>query len=162
MGGNKGNNGPGNYNNFDQQQDYNTYGLSPSFLASLNINGPLHTKVFVANVSIFESSLNVLSRSQIDFVCVSTFYFFQNVFFSFSSISFTIHFGLNYACQLDPIRLAFSCCSDFIILFDWEIGIGVLLNLVSFLYDLPLFDIFGSFEIELNFFYQKISIKLTN
>lgn len=53
-GGGKGN-GPNNYNNnnFDQPQDYNTYGLSPSFLASLNIVGPLHTKVFVANVSIF-------------------------------------------------------------------------------------------------------------
>lgn len=44
-------NAPGNYNSFDQQ-DFNTYGLSPSFLASLNIVGPLHTKVFVANVSI--------------------------------------------------------------------------------------------------------------
>ncbi|XP_031635659.1 heterogeneous nuclear ribonucleoprotein M [Contarinia nasturtii] len=48
--GGKGNSGSGSYNNFDQQQDYNTYGLSPSFLASLNIIGPLHTKVFVANL----------------------------------------------------------------------------------------------------------------
>ena len=28
----------------------NTYGLSPQFLASLNIQGPLHTRVFVANM----------------------------------------------------------------------------------------------------------------
>ena len=28
----------------------NTYGLSPQFLASLNISGPLHTRVFVANM----------------------------------------------------------------------------------------------------------------
>lgn len=51
MGGSGKNNGPGNYNSFDQQ-DFNTYGLSPSFLASLSIIGPLHTKVFIANVSI--------------------------------------------------------------------------------------------------------------
>lgn len=45
-------------NNFDQQEpSYNTYGLSPSFLASLRIQGPLHNKVFVANVSIFEPNL---------------------------------------------------------------------------------------------------------
>lgn len=37
--------------NFDQQEQYNTYGLSPSFLASLRIQGPLHNKIFVANVS---------------------------------------------------------------------------------------------------------------
>lgn len=53
--GGKGNSGS-SYNSFDQQQDFNTYGLSPSFLASLNIIGPLHTKVFVANVSM---NLNV-------------------------------------------------------------------------------------------------------
>ena len=29
----------------------NTYGLSPQFLESLGIDGPLHTRVFVANVS---------------------------------------------------------------------------------------------------------------
>jgi len=28
----------------------NTYGLSPQFLASLNITGPLHTRIFVANM----------------------------------------------------------------------------------------------------------------
>lgn len=47
--------------NFDNQQNdynscdnqFNTYGLSASFLDSLGIQGPLHTKVFVANVSIF-------------------------------------------------------------------------------------------------------------
>lgn len=32
--------------------NYNTYGLSVKFLEGLGINGPLHTKVFVANVSI--------------------------------------------------------------------------------------------------------------
>lgn len=31
---------------------YNTYGLSSGFLESLGINGPLHNKIFVANVSI--------------------------------------------------------------------------------------------------------------
>lgn len=31
----------------------NTYGLSTQFLESLGINGPLVTRVFVANVSIF-------------------------------------------------------------------------------------------------------------
>ena len=29
----------------------NTYGLSPQFLSSLGIDGPLHTRLFVANVS---------------------------------------------------------------------------------------------------------------
>ncbi len=33
--------------------DYgNTYGLSPQFLSSLGIDGPLHTRLFVANVSL--------------------------------------------------------------------------------------------------------------
>ncbi len=31
----------------------NTYGLSTQFLESLGIDGPLHTRVFVANVSLF-------------------------------------------------------------------------------------------------------------
>lgn len=57
---NNGNNGGGN--NFNNQFDYdsssnnssfNTYGLSASFLNSLGIQGPLHTKVFIANVSIY-------------------------------------------------------------------------------------------------------------
>lgn len=38
-------------NDYDMQP-YNTYGLSTSFLESLGINGPLHNKIFVANVSI--------------------------------------------------------------------------------------------------------------
>lgn len=51
-GGNNKNNSLG-LNSYDQQDtSYNTYGLSPSFLASLRIQGPLHNKVFVANVSI--------------------------------------------------------------------------------------------------------------
>lgn len=66
-GGGGGGNG-GNFNNFndrdDQQnggdfnndQSFNTYGLSASFLDSLGIQGPLHTKVFVANVSICPSA----------------------------------------------------------------------------------------------------------
>ncbi len=29
----------------------NTYGLSPQFLESLDIDGPLHTRIFIANVS---------------------------------------------------------------------------------------------------------------
>lgn len=39
----------------------NTYGLSPQFLESLNINGPLTSKIFVANVSIpYEDSFLLL------------------------------------------------------------------------------------------------------
>lgn len=49
-GGGNGNNGGGN-NDYDNG-NYNTYGLSPSFLEGLGVQGPLHTKVFVANVSI--------------------------------------------------------------------------------------------------------------
>lgn len=49
-GGGNGNNG-GGINDYDNG-NYNTYGLSPSFLEGLGIQGPLHTKVFVANVSI--------------------------------------------------------------------------------------------------------------
>lgn len=45
-----GNNG-GGINDYDSG-NYNTYGLSASFLEGLGIQGPLHTKVFVANVSI--------------------------------------------------------------------------------------------------------------
>lgn len=41
----------GNLGGSDMDQSYNTYGLSTSFLESLGIQGPLHTKVFVANVS---------------------------------------------------------------------------------------------------------------
>jgi len=43
--------GRGGMNN-DYEVPYNTYGLSTSFLEGLGIQGPLHTKVFVANVSI--------------------------------------------------------------------------------------------------------------
>lgn len=45
-------------NNFNMMSNdfnssnYNLYGLSASFLESLGISGPLHNKVFVANVSI--------------------------------------------------------------------------------------------------------------
>lgn len=49
-GGGNGNNG-GGINDYDNG-NYNTYGLSPSFLEGLGVQGPLHTKVFVANVSI--------------------------------------------------------------------------------------------------------------
>lgn len=38
------------YSLHDQQ--FTTYGLSTKFLEGLGIQGPLHTKVFVANVSI--------------------------------------------------------------------------------------------------------------
>lgn len=34
---------------------FNTYGLSTKFLEGLGIQGPLHTKVFVANVSMIET-----------------------------------------------------------------------------------------------------------
>ncbi|XP_058118468.1 myelin expression factor 2 [Anopheles ziemanni] len=34
----------------DFSQDYNTYGLSVKFLEGLGIQGPLHTKIFVANL----------------------------------------------------------------------------------------------------------------
>lgn len=46
----------------------NTYGLSPAFLESLNINGPLITKVFVANVSI------VFSKFEQVFECAPKFH----------------------------------------------------------------------------------------
>lgn len=49
MGGRGGNIG-GGMNDYDGP--YNTYGLSASFLEGLGIVGPLHNKVFVANVSI--------------------------------------------------------------------------------------------------------------
>lgn len=39
-------------NDFNNSSNYNLYGLSASFLESLGISGPLHNKVFVANVSI--------------------------------------------------------------------------------------------------------------
>lgn len=62
-GGNNKNNSLG-LNNYDQQDtSYNTYGLSPSFLASLRIQGPLHNKVFVANVSILRQMLYNQSNS---------------------------------------------------------------------------------------------------
>ncbi|KAG4065848.1 hypothetical protein HA402_012526 [Bradysia odoriphaga] len=45
------NGGFNNYNdNYNDSSSYNTYGLSASFLNSLGIQGPLHTKVFVANL----------------------------------------------------------------------------------------------------------------
>ncbi|XP_067647754.1 myelin expression factor 2 [Eurosta solidaginis] len=37
-------------NDFNNPSSYNLYGLSASFLESLGINGPLHNKVFVANL----------------------------------------------------------------------------------------------------------------
>jgi len=39
-------------NDYNNSSNYNLYGLSASFLESLGISGPLHNKVFVANVSI--------------------------------------------------------------------------------------------------------------
>ena len=45
MGGGGGGGGYGN------KADGNTYGLSPQFLQSLGIDGPLHTRLFVANLS---------------------------------------------------------------------------------------------------------------
>lgn len=47
--------------------NYNYYGLSASFLESLGITGPLHNKVFVANVSIV---INCFSFSICLFVCM--------------------------------------------------------------------------------------------
>ena len=41
----------------------NTYGLSPQFLESLNIDCPLHTRLFVANVS-FNSGSNTMGRKK--------------------------------------------------------------------------------------------------
>lgn len=64
-GGGSGGIGFNNFNDRDDQQNgdfnnepasFNTYGLSASFLDSLGIQGPLHTKVFVANVSIYCTS----------------------------------------------------------------------------------------------------------
>lgn len=59
IGGGGGGGGFNNFNDNNQQNNdyndsssYNTYGLSASFLDSLGIQGPLHTKIFVANVSI--------------------------------------------------------------------------------------------------------------
>lgn len=37
-------------NDFNNSSNYNLYGLSASFLENLGINGPLHNKVFVANL----------------------------------------------------------------------------------------------------------------
>lgn len=45
-----GSGGGGMITSNDYDMPYNTYGLSTSFLESLGINGPLHTKVFVANL----------------------------------------------------------------------------------------------------------------
>jgi hypothetical protein len=55
-----GNNGGGGSSNLE---NFNTYGLSVKFLEGLGITqGPLHTKVFVANVSISLSfSLTLIS-----------------------------------------------------------------------------------------------------
>ena len=40
------------YGGGGQGGDYgNTYGLSPQFLENLGIDGPLHTRLFVANLS---------------------------------------------------------------------------------------------------------------
>lgn len=51
-------------NDFNNQQgNYNYYGLSASFLESLGITGPLHNKVFVANVSIYLKKWNRLIDS---------------------------------------------------------------------------------------------------
>lgn len=55
------NSGFNNYNdNYNDSSSYNTYGLSASFLNSLGIQGPLHTKVFVANVSIIKKKIIIL------------------------------------------------------------------------------------------------------
>lgn len=44
----------------NQAANYNYYGLSASFLENLGITGPLHNKVFVANVSIFCTKMMLL------------------------------------------------------------------------------------------------------
>lgn len=87
-GGGGGNNGGGgnggNFNNFNDlgdlnnefnnDQSFNTYGLSASFLDSLGIQGPLHTKVFVANVSIFILSFVKKLSSNVS-LCLALFFF---------------------------------------------------------------------------------------
>lgn len=69
-GGGGGGNGGGNFNNFSQnEQNYNTFGLSTSFLENLGIQAPLHTKIFVANVSIFWSKFSFLRKVFWDVYC---------------------------------------------------------------------------------------------
>lgn len=41
---------------------FNTYGLSTKFLEGLGIQGPLHTKVFVANVSMIETFFYIKNK----------------------------------------------------------------------------------------------------
>lgn len=52
--------GGGNNSNLE---NFNTYGLSVKFLEGLGVTGPLHTKVFVANVSIHPLSSFLLKRT---------------------------------------------------------------------------------------------------
>lgn len=115
---NKSNNNLG-LNSYDPpDSSYNTYGLSASFLSSLRIQGPLHNKVFVANVSTLSflvtlrkhtqteqsNSQQLLSaarhllydfytwNSQILSFCFVIFFFFSSLFvfalFSFVCIGF--------------------------------------------------------------------------
>ena len=63
----------GDHNNTPPSNKWgNTYGLSPQFLESLNINGPLISKVFVANVSsyfcLFSKALKLLPLISRDFL----------------------------------------------------------------------------------------------
>jgi len=47
-------------NDYNNSSNYNLYGLSASFLESLGISGPLHNKVFVANVSILYYKIPII------------------------------------------------------------------------------------------------------
>ncbi len=78
------NGGFNNYNdNYNDSSSYNTYGLSASFLNSLGIQGPLHTKVFVANVSINFTKKNCLFLYTIYMMLGSGYNLSQGFFFFF-------------------------------------------------------------------------------
>lgn len=57
--------------------DFNTYGLSIKFLEGLGIQGPLHTRIFIANVSISN-----LANAEFRFF-LSFFLFFPPFIFGF-------------------------------------------------------------------------------
>ena len=88
----------------------NTYGLSPQFLESLGIDGPLHTRVFVANVSPFRS-LPLPSSADLARFQISNSFLNSTKFGSFDDV-------IASALTTDPSSSLngvgscfFSCCS---------------------------------------------------
>lgn len=74
--------GNNDYNN-QTSSNYNYYGLSASFLESLGITGPLHNKVFVANVSIvFKIVYQLRKTKKINLLKSNfTYPFYTNIIF---------------------------------------------------------------------------------